>query len=236
MSELPVEPLQQPTVLVFGASGALGSRICDVLDEAGVAIVRVARSGESRGSGWLATDDPAWPQALQRGSVVGAVWAGGANCANDIADGPAPFADMHQANVAHVVSTMSDLLRAESFASSASLVVLGSVWQDLARERKTAYITSKAAVGGLVRAASVDLGPRGIRVNAVLPGVVDTPMTRANLTSLQIDSVVAGTPLGRLVTADEIASAVAWLLGPGSSGVTGLSLVVDGGWSYTHAL
>jgi NAD(P)-dependent dehydrogenase (short-subunit alcohol dehydrogenase family) len=168
--------------------------------------------------------------------VRGAVWAGGANVANSLSDGSVALAEMYTANVLYVSDTLADLLTAGCLAPGSSLVVLGSVWHALARGRKSAYIASKAAVSGFVRAASVDLGPQGIRVNALHPGVIDTPMTHANLSQQQVEAVVAGTPLGRLVSAAEVASATQFLLEAGSSGITGCDLVVDGGWSYTRAL
>lgn len=226
------------TTLVFGSSGALGATICDLLEDADFGVVRVTR-GEAPDHtvhGWLTTSDPAWAEGIGGASVTGVVWAGGANCANDLVAGSGPFVAMFEANVTYVVDTMATLIAGGCLADGASLVVLGSVWEGLARDQKSAYITSKAALSGLVRAASVDLGSRGIRVNAVLPGVVDTPMTRANLSQTQIDGVVRGTPLGRLVNAGEVANATLWLLSAGSSGVTGVCVPVDGGWSYSHAL
>ena len=245
MNELPQITLDrsrtpgEASIVVFGASGSLGSAIREVIAGTGVRTIGATRSEVAPVGldlGWVTTRDPAWAKSIAPKSVVGAVWAGGANCANDLSDGSRAFLDMYQANVTYVVDTLAALLNAGCIAENASLVVLGSVWQGLARDRKSAYITSKAAVSGFVRGASVDLGVRGIRVNAVLPGVVDTPMTRENLSQEQIDAVVAGTPLGRLVDAGEVANATLWLLGPGSSGITGACVPVDGGWSYSHAL
>lgn len=231
-------PLGEGSVLVFGASGALGSAIRRVIAEAGIRTIGATRSEGRNGLdlGWVSTRDPAWAESIHPRSVTGAVWAGGANCANDLSEGSAAFVDMYEANVTYVVDTLAALLNSGCLAEHASLVVLGSVWQGLARDRKSAYIASKAAISGFVRGASVDLGVRGIRINAVLPGVVDTPMTRENLRQEQIDAVVAGTPLGRLVDAREVATATLWLLSAGSSGITGACLPVDGGWGYSHAL
>jgi NAD(P)-dependent dehydrogenase (short-subunit alcohol dehydrogenase family) len=114
-------------------------------------------------------------------------------------------------------------------------VVISSIWQQLARPDKFSYTVTKAAVGGLVRAAAMDLAPRGIRVNAVLPGVVDTPMTRSMLTDDQLRAVGDATGHGRLISAAEVADAVASLLSP-ASGVTGQSLLVDLGFSFGRSL
>src|SRR5438045_8728350 len=86
----------------------------------------------------------------------------------------------------------------------------------------------------LSKGVAVDYGPYGIRCNAVCPGSIDTPMTRAAASSArELDELVAGeaklAPLGRIGTAEEIAEVVAFLLSPRSSFVTGTALVADGG-------
>jgi hypothetical protein len=221
-------------VLVLGASGALGSAICEHLEGSGTAVLRASRSRAT--TGWITTDAPGWWDALHGIDLGGVVWAGGANAGNTLGEGMEPFRSLLEANLTYPASTLDDLLAHGCLGPGASLVFLSSVWEGLARPGKSAYITSKAALGGLVRAAAAELGPRGIRVNGVLPGVLDTPMTRSNLTPTQISAVVAGTPLGRLVTPEEVARAVAWLVGPGSSGISGTSIPVDGGWSRSRDL
>ena len=96
----------------------------------------------------------------------------------------------------------------------------------------SAYVASKHAVLGLTKSAAVEYSKAGVRVNAICPGVIDTPM----LTRLADgrDDLVAGlvglTPTGRLGSADEIAQAVLWLLSDRASFVTGHALAVDGGY------
>jgi len=115
-------------------------------------------------------------------------------------------------------------------------VVLSSIWQTLARANKFSYTVSKAAIGGLVRAASVDLAPRGILINAVLPSVIDTPMTRSMLSPEQVDFVASQTGFGRLATADDVAAQVAWLATDANTGTTGQSIGVDLGFSHARVL
>ena len=103
-----------------------------------------------------------------------------------------------------------------------------------------AYAASKGALVALTRAAALELGPRGIRVNAVLPGAVDTPMLRGDAAARggsggdrgddRIAAIAGRTPLGRIGRPEEIASAIVFLADADRSGfITGQTLVVDGG-------
>lgn len=96
-----------------------------------------------------------------------------------------------------------------------------------------AYSSSKFAVRAMTRVAALELAPLGIRVNAICPGSIDTPMVRADaidgLASAPPDEVYAGLPLGRVGQPTEIAAAVVFLTSDESSYCTGTELVVDGG-------
>jgi NAD(P)-dependent dehydrogenase (short-subunit alcohol dehydrogenase family) len=91
-----------------------------------------------------------------------------------------------------------------------------------------AYTAAKHGVIGLTRAAALDYGSQGIRINAVCPGPIDTPFL-AELPKAARDRLVFATGLDRLGQAEEVAQAVLWLCSEGSSYVTGLPLSVDGG-------
>jgi NAD(P)-dependent dehydrogenase (short-subunit alcohol dehydrogenase family) len=94
-----------------------------------------------------------------------------------------------------------------------------------------AYVTAKHAVMGMTRAAAIDYASDGIRVNALLPGIVDTPMP-ARLTEAApelMEIFREASPMRRLATAAEVAEAAAWLCSPRASFVSGHGLAVDGG-------
>ena len=94
-----------------------------------------------------------------------------------------------------------------------------------------AYGASKAAVLAITRGLAHYLGPRGVRVNAVLPGVVDTAMPQEMFAAAPeaIEHIAETSPMGRLARPDEVAEAAAWLCSDRSSFVNGHGLVVDGG-------
>ncbi|AGP58622.1 SDR family NAD(P)-dependent oxidoreductase [Streptomyces rapamycinicus] len=100
-------------------------------------------------------------------------------------------------------------------------------WDDHAH-----YAAAKAGVLGLCRSLAVELAPRGIRVNSVVPGLIETPQSSDPVNSLGpegLSRAAGGIPWGRVGRPGEIASAIAYLTSGGASYITGQSLVVDGG-------
>ena len=119
---------------------------------------------------------------------------------------------------------------------SGSIVATGSISSVVGLPAQAAYCASKGALLQLVRQMAVDYAARGIRVNAVGPGSIDTPFLQKYLDGL--DDPVAGAaaikgahPLGRWAEPAEVADAIVFLVGPTSSFVTGQILMVDGGYS-----
>lgn len=95
-----------------------------------------------------------------------------------------------------------------------------------------AYVASKHGVVGLTRNAALEYAQAKIRVNAVCPGAIETPMLERLMSGgVPRESVVATEPVGRLGKPEEIAAAVLWLCSPAASFVTGQAIAVDGGWT-----
>ena len=130
---------------------------------------------------------------------------------------------------------------AELRRASGSLVVVSSVAGLASGPNFAAYVTSKTAVLGLVRSLAVDLGPDGVRVNALCPGWVATEMSEREVAELAqalhvsekeaSAKLVQHLPLARMASPAEIAGCLAFLVGPDSSFMTGTTMVVDGGGS-----
>jgi 3alpha(or 20beta)-hydroxysteroid dehydrogenase len=91
-----------------------------------------------------------------------------------------------------------------------------------------AYTASKWALRGLTRTASLELGPRGIRVNAVFPGYIETPMT-ASAPPAFLEASVQAASLGRAGAPEEVAAVCMFLLSDAAAYVTGAEIAVDGG-------
>lgn len=100
---------------------------------------------------------------------------------------------------------------------------------------RAAYHASKHGVIGLTKSAALEYAPRGVRINAICPGVINTPMVADMLDTQKeaMDEFLKLQPIGRLGLAEEIAASVLWLCSPGASFVVGVALPVDGGFT-TH--
>ncbi len=119
---------------------------------------------------------------------------------------------------------------------NASVIVTSSVVNQMGRPMGSAYAASKAAVAQLVRTASAELSPRGIRVNAVSPGPVQTPLlNKTGMSEEQIQHMIketaASVPLGRLGRPEETANVALFLASDEASYVQGQEYAVDGGMS-----
>jgi 3alpha(or 20beta)-hydroxysteroid dehydrogenase len=113
--------------------------------------------------------------------------------------------------------------------AGASIINVGSS-AGLTAHYRVAYTASKWALRGLARCAALELGPRGIRVNTILPGMIDTPMT-AHLASVAKQAQLDETPLGRAGTVDDVAAVVRFLLSAESAFLCGAEISVDGGFT-----
>src|SRR6266581_5938442 len=98
---------------------------------------------------------------------------------------------------------------------------------------RAAYHAAKHGVLGLTKSAALEYAARGIRINAVCPGIINTPMVAGMLVGEEevMKEMMKDVPIGRLGRAEEIAAAVLWLCGPGASFVIGHALAVDGGYT-----
>jgi NAD(P)-dependent dehydrogenase (short-subunit alcohol dehydrogenase family) len=115
-----------------------------------------------------------------------------------------------------------------------SIINLSSISSLLGTPRRSAYAASKGALDAATRSLAMELGPSGIRVNAVAPGVVDTALWEKNKgVAGVIESVDALTPLRRWATPEDIADVIVFLAGDGARFVTGETIAVDGGVART---
>lgn len=114
-----------------------------------------------------------------------------------------------------------------------AIINMSSALGLVAAANSSEYIAAKHGVIGLTKAAAIEYSAQGIRINAVCPGVIDTPLiqSRMDMDASVRAGLEARHPVGRLGRAEEIADAIIWLASPGAAFVNGIALPVDGGWT-----
>lgn len=117
-------------------------------------------------------------------------------------------------------------------AKRGSIVNIASIGGLSARESRVSYVASKAAMINMTRAMAIDLGGFGVRVNAVAPGVIDTPIQNRNRGTFQ--NITERVALKRIGTPNEVANVTLFLLSELASYVTGSTIVVDGGMTASY--
>lgn len=146
---------------------------------------------------------------------------------------PTKMKELYDINVFAGVEMLRHFVKKKYCNDGASVVFLSSVMGALGQPGKIGYCSSKSAVLGVVKSAALEFSKRKIRVNAVLPGVVNTPMTQNlfdQISSEKIEEIKAMHPLG-IGEVDDIVPVISFLISNDSKWITGQSIVVDGGYS-----
>jgi hypothetical protein len=232
------------SVAVFGATGAIGQAICRWYQTRGHHVVAIGRAASApagtEGMHWVSWDidrPDRFPDALQSRKLNAVVWAQGVNFNDDIYSFDiAEHQRIYAANVVFVLASLQALLKDKLLAPAARLCVISSIWQNIAKQKKMSYAITKSALQGLVQSLSIDLGRFGILVNAVLPGALDTPMTRANLNADQIGRLEQMSPLGTLPSLDDVCNLVGFLCSEANTGITGQFVAADRGFSHARII
>ena len=147
---------------------------------------------------------------------------------------PKEWASVLAVNLTGVFSCVqAEIAQMVNQESGGSIVNTASICGLVALPHATAYNSAKHGVVGLTKSASVEYGSKNIRVNAVCPGFIDTPMLAKGAGASQqvLDGVVGQLPMRRIAGPGEVADVVAWLLSAQSSYVTGVAMPIDGGWT-----
>ena len=226
-----------PRVLVTGGASGIGAETCRVLADAGWDVVAgdvVAAEGVVVLD---VTDEDAWDRVLDElGPLGGLVNCAGIRIRSSIVDTSLEGFERHlRVNVVGTWLGIRGFLRRHQPGEAGAIVNVSSVNAEIAVPDQAHYVASKGAVSALTRAAAVEAAPLGVRVNAVAPGPVRTPMTAERLGNPeQAAWLDARVPMGRVAEPAEIAEVISFLLSDKASYVTGEVLFTDGGW-HGHA-
>lgn len=142
------------------------------------------------------------------------------------------FDRVNAINLRGIWASMKHELRHMRAQGSGAIVNCSSLGGLVGIPGRASYHATKHGVIGLTGSAALEYAPRGIRINAICPGTIDTPMVSDMIAKGELDraEAEASQPINRLGTADEIAQAVLWLCSPGAGFVIGVALPVDGGY------
>ncbi len=220
-------------LLLLGAGGAIGGAVRQKFMAQSWDVVGVTRGEVSDDCkvSWNPLD-PSSSLSKGLGPFDAVCWAQGKNSNDSIYSfDEASHREMYEANVLYILSSLSYLLKNNLLSKPARLCVISSIWQEIARQNKLSYGVSKSAVRGLILSLANDMGVDGHLVNAVLPGVLDTPMTHQNLSEKQLGEVVNATQFSRLSSLEDVANTAYYLCSLENTGVTGQFVKVDLGYS-----
>ena len=240
------DELNGQVALVTGAGKGIGRGCAAALAGRGARVVGVARSTEDLQS--LEQEYPGrietWQLDVTSDEILERIDdISGLSILVNNAGGnrPQPFLDVDTESLDFVVDlnvraafrvSQAAARVMEREATAGSIVQMSSQMGHVGSPNRTVYCMTKHAIEGLTKAMAVELAAKGIRVNAVAPTFVETPLTRPMLEDAEFNEFVMNRiPLQRLASVEDVVAAVVYLVTPDAGMVTGHSLVVDGGWT-----
>lgn len=240
-----------PIVLVTGARGGIGRALCTQLQAQGWRVAAVGRDAaqlaDVPAAARIAADSTTpegATEAVARCSMLLGAPSHLAHCVGNTLIAPlhrtaaAQWREVLRVNLESALAMLGAWIESRRSAQQpGAAVLLSSVVAQIGVANHEAIAAAKAGIDGLVRSAAASYAAHGLRINAVAPGMTDTPLT-AGLLKLPAMREGAGRqyPLGGVQTAQQVAQAIAWLLSDAAGRITGHVLPVDGGFTHVRPL
>ena len=221
-------------IIVTGGASGIGKAIADSMLGADFQVVSADMNPDNGAFKLDVGDEDSWKRLFdQTGPVDGLVNCAGIRTRSMIVDTTVEEFENHlKVNLTGTGRGMRSLFRSHKQGTVASIVNIASVNAVIAVPGQAHYVASKGGVASLTKAAAVEGAPLGIRVNAIAPGAIRTPMTAERLVDPEQVAWLEGrVPLGRVGEPEEIAEVAKFLLSEESSYITGTTIFSDGGWT-----
>lgn len=242
-----MKELSGHVALVTGAASGIGAAIVARFQAEGARVVGLDLAPGAAGDYSVTADvrsaatlDHALASASQKlGAPDIVVHAAAASFAGGVFDtGPETFLDLYDVNVVGAVRLLQLCVPAMR-SRGGSIILLSSINADFATPTLAAYAATKAALNNLVKTAALELAPDKVRVNAIAPASIDTPLLRSSFAkSADPEAALAKNaarhPLGRLGTAEEVADLAVFLASERARWITGSVYAIDGGAGVTR--
>jgi NAD(P)-dependent dehydrogenase (short-subunit alcohol dehydrogenase family) len=179
------------------------------------------------------------PEDIDRLAHAAPLLHGIVHCAGLVKTLPFPFitrqdmADLMEINYTAPVLLTQQLLKQKKLSKAGSVVFMSSIsGTSISFPGNSLYSGTKGAISGMVKGMAIDLASKGIRVNSVVPGMIDTPLlSEQSVTAEQLEEDRKRYPLRRYGKPEEVAWAVIYLLSDASAWVTGSNMLIDGGYT-----
>ncbi|UCH73364.1 MAG: glucose 1-dehydrogenase [Rhodospirillales bacterium] len=246
---LPTTRLDGKVALVTGAGRGIGRGTALALAEAGAEVVGWSRTageieslvseieeagGKARAQVVDVTDDARVREAVGELDRIDVLFNNaGTNKPQDFLD-----VDVESLDTVLDLNIRAAFIVAQAVAArmieqgDGAIINMSSTMGQVGGPKRSVYCTTKHAIEGLTKALACELGPKGVRVNAVAPTFIETPMTAPMLANEDFRNFVVGMiPLGKVGLPADVAGAVVFLASPAAAMINGASLLIDGGWT-----
>jgi len=215
-------------ILVLGATGTIGTYVYNSFKKYSSNVYGTS----SRLNEFIYVDNNTLDNLDTLPQLDVVVWCQGYNVNDTIYDFKEDeFIKIINANVLFILKTLNYLVNNNKIRDNGKLVIISSIWEEFTRNNKLSYSISKSALQGLVKNAAYDLSSKNILINNVLPGVINSDMSRKTLDPHQINYVKKYLHFNRLIDLEDVFNTVKFLTFE-NTGITGQSIKVDLG--FTH--
>jgi NAD(P)-dependent dehydrogenase (short-subunit alcohol dehydrogenase family) len=217
--------------IIFGSQGSIGSYVFSEFYRENIDVVGTTSNVDKVSDKIILVKNDFLENLKTLEEVDIVVWANGDNCNDNINNyNNECFDKIINANVTFILNSLNCLVSNNIIKNGGKIVIVSSIWEELARDNKLSYSISKAALSGLVKSVSYDLSSKNILINNVLPGVIDNEMSRKTLTEEQMEYIKNYMHFGRLVNLSDVYKTIKFLV-IDNTGITGQSIKVDLGFT-----